>query len=75
VTLRVIASRRVGTGLGLSLTIVKTLAELHDGSVEAISAGEGRGTEIVLHLPVMPAPESKTCVQRAIHRDHHRHPG
>lgn len=41
-------------GLGIGLTIVKTLAELHQGSVEAVSAGEGRGTEIVLRIPALP---------------------
>jgi len=40
-------------GLGIGLTIVKTLTELHQGSVEAFSAGEGRGTEIVLRLPAL----------------------
>ena len=40
-------------GLGIGLTIVKTLAELHAGSVEAISAGEGHGTEILLRLPAL----------------------
>jgi CheY-like chemotaxis protein len=40
-------------GLGIGLTIVKTLAELHEGSVDAISAGEGHGTEIVLRLPAL----------------------
>lgn len=42
-------------GLGIGLTIVKTLAELHEGTVEALSAGEGRGTEIVLRLPARDA--------------------
>jgi signal transduction histidine kinase len=40
-------------GLGIGLTIVKTLAELHQGSVEARSAGEGRGTEIVIRIPAL----------------------
>jgi signal transduction histidine kinase/CheY-like chemotaxis protein len=44
-------------GLGIGLTIVKTLAELHEGSVEARSAGEGRGTEIVLRLPELAATD------------------
>lgn len=38
-------------GLGIGLTVVKSLAELHGGSVEALSEGEGRGTEIVIRVP------------------------
>jgi signal transduction histidine kinase/CheY-like chemotaxis protein len=45
-------------GLGIGLTIVKTLAELHDGSVEALSAGEGHGTEIILRLPALVATDN-----------------
>jgi signal transduction histidine kinase/CheY-like chemotaxis protein len=44
-------------GLGIGLTIVKTLAELHQGSVEALSGGEGHGTEIVLRLPALAATD------------------
>jgi signal transduction histidine kinase/CheY-like chemotaxis protein len=47
-------------GLGIGLTIVKTLAELHEGSVEALSAGEGHGTEIVLRLPALAATDVVT---------------
>jgi len=38
-------------GLGIGLTIVKTMAELHGGSVEALSDGEGKGTEMLIRLP------------------------
>ena len=40
-------------GLGIGLTLVKRLVELHDGSIEARSAGEGRGSEFVVRLPIM----------------------
>ena len=39
-------------GLGLGLTLVKRLAELHDGSVAATSAGPGQGSEFTVRLPL-----------------------
>ncbi|HEY0707885.1 MAG TPA: GAF domain-containing protein [Polyangia bacterium] len=44
-------------GLGLGLTIVKQIAELHGGSVEAHSDGLGLGSEFSVHLPLAPADE------------------
>jgi PAS domain S-box-containing protein len=43
-------------GLGVGLTIVKRLVEMHGGSIEAHSEGYGRGSEFIIHLPVAPAP-------------------
>ena len=39
-------------GLGIGLTLVKSLMELHGGSVEAHSDGLGQGSEFVLRLPI-----------------------
>jgi signal transduction histidine kinase len=44
------ATRRQGLGLGLA--IVRTLMELHDGSVKAESAGPGKGATFTLSFPV-----------------------
>ncbi len=38
-------------GLGIGLTLVKHLVELHGGSIEASSGGRGRGAEFILILP------------------------
>jgi signal transduction histidine kinase/DNA-binding response OmpR family regulator len=40
-------------GLGLGLTIVRSLVALHGGTVEARSAGRGRGSEFIVRLPAL----------------------
>jgi CheY-like chemotaxis protein/two-component sensor histidine kinase len=46
-------SDRSQGGLGIGLTLVKRLAEMHGGSIEARSAGEGQGSEFIVRLPVL----------------------
>ena len=43
-------------GLGIGLSLVKGLVELHGGSVEARSAGYGKGSEFIVRLPIVEAP-------------------
>ena len=43
---------RAQGGLGIGLTLVKRLAELHDGSIQAESAGPGCGSTFTLRLPL-----------------------
>jgi PAS domain S-box-containing protein len=46
------SAAREYAGLGLGLAIVKQLVELHGGSVQAVSAGEGLGSTFTVFLPV-----------------------
>ena len=66
--------RSVG-GLGIGLTLVKNLMELHGGSVAAHSGGAGQGSEFVLRLPMLadaPAEPSAepTATETAVLTDH-----
>src|SRR5690606_22196538 len=47
-------------GLGLGLTLVKRLVELHGGSVSARSDGEGRGSTFIVRLPLTDAAVRKS---------------
>lgn len=45
-------ARRTAGGLGIGLTLVKRLTEMHGGRVEARSRGTGQGSEFLIWLPI-----------------------
>ncbi|MGZ8287577.1 MAG: hybrid sensor histidine kinase/response regulator [Telluria sp.] len=51
---------RTNAGLGVGLSLARKLVELHGGTIEAHSAGVGRGSEFTVRLPIVVEPEMPT---------------
>jgi PAS domain S-box-containing protein len=49
-------------GLGVGLALVKNLAEMHGGVVEAISEGEGKGSTFIVRVPLQTPPQEQGAV-------------
>jgi CheY-like chemotaxis protein len=52
-------------GLGIGLTVAKTLVEMHAGEIVAFSAGRGCGSEFTVRLPAAKAPTKALTTPRA----------
>ena len=50
-------------GLGIGLTLARSIVELHGGSIEARSAGLGQGSEFVVRLPLLQADAAAPSVE------------
>jgi signal transduction histidine kinase len=64
------ATRKYG-GLGLGLAIVRHLVEMHGGTVQAYSAGLGKGASLKVQLPLMESHEVEASVSSLIERETH----
>jgi diguanylate cyclase (GGDEF)-like protein len=59
------ATARSQGGLGIGLTVVRSMVELHQGSVEAFSQGSGMGSQFVVTLPRLEHEGSAEIAPRA----------
>ena len=62
---------RAEGGLGVGLTLVRRLVEMHGGTVQASSAGPSRGSEFVVRLPALAAPAAdRSAVKGSLNGSH-----
>jgi PAS domain S-box-containing protein len=57
-----LSDSRGEASLGIGLTLVKQLVELHGGRISVASRGPGTGSEFLVRLPLEPAPCDQPCV-------------
>jgi CheY-like chemotaxis protein len=53
-------------GMGVGLTLVKTIVELHGGSVTVASEGSGKGSEFTVRLPLAPRPHQNSTASNPV---------
>jgi two-component system CheB/CheR fusion protein len=60
-------------GLGIGLTMVRSLVQMHGGAVEAHSAGLGYGSEFIVRLPALPEEKEPSARPPAPEKESHKH--
>src|ERR1700751_1561209 len=62
------SAKTAARGIGLGLTLVRNLAEMHGGVVEAASEGLGKGSQFTVRLPLPPGLSVKLPMKKAMQR-------
>jgi CheY-like chemotaxis protein len=57
---------RAQGGLGIGLSVVRRLVEMHEGRIHAYSEGSGRGSRFEIHLPRVAAPAQRNIRTPAV---------
>jgi len=58
---------RSAGGMGVGLTLVRSLVELHGGTINVESEGSNQGSTFCVHLPLTPKRPKKTAVRTPLH--------
>lgn len=58
-------------GLGIGLTLVRRLVEMHGGSVDAESSGPGKGSQFIVRLPALSACDETHESNHTLNHDRH----
>ncbi|MGV3534048.1 MAG: hybrid sensor histidine kinase/response regulator, partial [Chthoniobacteraceae bacterium] len=63
------STERGADGLGIGLTLIKRLTEMHGGSVRALSEGRGKGSEFQVRIPAWDAPVVPAAAPLEVRRE------